>query len=233
MYSLERQEKVLELLGKMRSISVKELAKILFVSEPTIRRDLTYLEEQGKVQRTHGGVVLKKTSDDEVPLMLREDKNIVAKRKIAEKAAEYISDGDVIFLDASSTAACLVPFLERFNDLIVLTNSPKTSVKLGEKGIKSYCTGGLLLPYSVAFVGSQSERFVKELNADIFFFSSRGYTENGMITDSSESEAAVKKAMFKNSRRKYYLCDSSKKNKSYAFNICGTADVDGIIDENI
>lgn len=231
MYSLERQEEILEILAKKRSISVKELARILYVSEPTVRRDLTMLEEQGKIQRTHGGAVLRMVPDAEIPLMFREDKNNSAKRIIAEKAAEYISDGDVIFLDASSTVACIVPLLEKFNDLIVITNSPKTSVKLGEKGIKNYCTGGLLLSHSVAFVGSQTERFISEINADLFFFSSRGYTENGMITDSSESEAAVKKAMLKNSARAFYLCDSSKKNNKYAFNICKTSDVFAVLDE--
>ena len=232
MYNLERQEQIVEILEKRKSISVTKLAQLLYVSQPTVRRDLGVLEQQGKVQRTHGGVVLRKASDLEIPLMFREDQNNPAKKRIAEKAAKHINDGDVIFLDASSTASHLVPYLEKFNDIIVVTNSPKTSMLLGERNIKNYCTGGLLLMHSVAYVGNEAERFVSGINADVLFFSSRGYTENGIITDSSEQEVAMKKAMLKNAEKSFYLCDNSKKNKKYAFNICGTKDVCEIITED-
>lgn len=231
MYNLERQEQIMQILKKNKSISVAKLAQLLYVSQPTIRRDLSTLEEQGKVQRTHGGVVLRKVSDAEIPLMFREDQNNVSKKIIAEKAAKLINNGDVIFLDASSTVSYLIPYLEKFQDIIVVTNSPKTSIRLGEKNIKNYCTGGQLLMHSIAYVGSEAEKFVANINANLFFFSSRGYTEGGMITDSSEQEVIVKKAMLKNAEKSYYLCDSSKKNKKFAFNICDIRNISGIIDE--
>lgn len=232
MYNLERQEKIIGILEERKSISVTQLAQLLYVSQPTVRRDLNILCQQGKIQRTHGGVVLRKASDAEIPLMFREDQNNAAKKAIAEKAAKLIQDGDVIFLDASSTASYLIPHLKKFRDLIVVTNSPKTSIRLGECNIKSYCTGGLLLMHSVAYVGNETEKFISNINADLFFFSSRGYTENGMITDSSEREATVKRAMLQNAARSYYLCDSSKRNKTYTFNICSVKDLAGIIDES-
>lgn len=232
MYNLERQEQILELLEQQKSISVTKLAKLLYVSQPTVRRDLSVLEQQGKVQRTHGGVVLRRSSDAEIPLMFREDQNHAAKRIIAKKASQLIHDGDVIFLDASSTASYLIPYLEKCKDIIVVTNSPKTSIRLGERKIKNYCTGGLLLMHSFAYVGSEAERFMESINADLFFFSSRGYTENGAITDSSEQEVAMKKAMLRSAQRSYYLCDSSKKGQKFAFNICSVKDIAGIIDES-
>lgn len=230
MYNLERHEQIIKILEKSKSISVTKLAQMLYVSQPTVRRDLSELEEQGKVQRTHGGVVLRKASDAEIPLMFRQEQNNASKKAIAEKAAKLINNGDVIFLDASSTVSYLVSHLEKFQDIIVVTNSPKTSIRLGEKGIKNYCAGGLLLKHSVAYVGSETEKFISNVNADIMFFSSRGYTEDG-ITDSSEQEVAVRKAMLKNSQKAYYLADSSKKGKKYAFNVCAVKDIAGVIDE--
>lgn len=232
MYNLERKQEILKLLEKNRSISVNKLAGLLFVSQPTVRRDLDELEKQGKVLRTHGGVILRNTADSEIPLLLREGQNNVPKQIIAERAAQHVSNGDVIFLDASSTASYLIPHLEKFKDIIVITNSPKSSIKLGEANVKNYCTGGLLLKYSLAYVGNEAERFVSNINADLFFFSSRGYTEDGFITDSSIEEATVKKAMMKNAAASFYLCDSSKKNQKYMYNICATGDVTDIIDES-
>ena len=72
---------------------------------------------------------------------------------------------------------------------------------------------------------------VSNINADKFFFSSRGYCEDVYITDSSIVEAIVKKAMMKNADKVFYLCDSSKRNKKYMYNICQSADVTQIINE--
>lgn len=231
MFTAERHEKIMEILEIERSVSVNRLAETLYVSPPTVRRDLDTLEKQGKVVRTHGGVILRQTAESEIPLMLREEQNNVSKQIIAEKASRLIADGNVIFLDASSTVAYLIPHMKKFSDIIVVTNSPKTSMKLGEARIRSYCTGGLLLNQSMAYVGSEAEKFVASINADLFFFSSRGYTEDGAITDSSAEEAVLKKAMMQNAERTFYLCDSSKRGRKYMYNICRTTDVDGVIDE--
>lgn len=232
MYNIERQKEIVKILKEKGSISVNKLSKILFASAPTIRRDLSLLEEQGKVLRTHGGVVLREMPEKEIPLMLREDENNDSKKEIAKKASLYIKNGDVIFLDASSTVSYLIPHLKNFSDIIVVTNSPKTSLRLGEIGIKNYCTGGLLLNHSIAYVGNEAQNFIFSINADVFFFSSRGYCENGYITDSSVEEAVIKKAMIKNSEKSYYLCDNSKKNKKYIYNICKTEEIEKIITEN-
>lgn len=231
MYNIERQNEIINILVEKKSISVNKLAKMLYVSAPTVRRDLSELEQQGKVLRTHGGVILRMTAESEIPLMFREDQNSIAKQIIANKASKIVQNGNVIFLDASSTAAHIIPFLKKFSDIVVITNSPKTSMKLGENNIKNYCTGGLLLMHSVAFVGSETEKFISSINADLLFFSSRGYMSGGFITDSSVEEAAIKKAMIRNSEKSFYLCDSSKKNKKYLYNICSTEDVTGIINE--
>lgn len=231
MYNIERHEAIMRLLSEQKSISVDKLAEVLYVSQPTVRRDLTILQEEGKVVRTHGGVVLAKSSDAQVPLILRESQNNSSKKAIAVKAVKFIKNGNVIFLDASSTVSYIVPYLCEFKDIIVITNSPKTSMKLGELRIKNYCTGGLLLDKSVAYVGSEAENFIRNFNADILFFSGRGLSENGIITDSSAEESNIRKVMINHSKRKYFLCDGSKIGKTYMYNICASDIVDEVISE--
>lgn len=231
MYDVERQKRILDILAKNKSISVSRLSALLYVSQPTVRRDLAALEREGFIARTHGGAVLRDTSEKEIPLVFRAEQNDHSKRVIAARAAKHVKDGSVIFLDASSTVFYLAPELEKFSDLVVITNSPKTSMRLAEHGIRNYCTGGLMLVHSVAYVGSEAERFVSGINADLFFFSSRGYTQGGMITDSSAEEASLRRAMLKNAAKSIYLADSTKRDQKYMYNICSTQEVDSVIDE--
>lgn len=231
MFYMERQNEILQWLQQRKSMTVRELAKLLFTSESTVRRDLNELERSGKVRRTFGGVVLEETLNREVPLLLRRSQNHEAKQEIAKRAAALVANDQVIFLDASSTVAHLVPHLGKFSNLTVITNSPNTALELGNLGIRTYCTGGLLLDASQAFVGAEAEDFVRRFNADLMFFSSRGVDEAGNITDSSAEESHLRRVMMANARKKYYLYDLSKAGKKYMYTLCTAKEVDGSICE--
>lgn len=229
MFYNERYEAIVDILREKSTVSVHFLAKELFVSEPTIRRDLKKMEESGIIKRTFGGAVLSEYLNKEVPLSMRERENMTAKDYIAREAVKHICDGQVVFLDASSTASRIVKYISAFSNLTVITNSPKTSLKLAELKIKSFCTGGLMLENSIAYVGSYAENFVKNFNADIFFFSSRGITQNGLITDSSVEESDLRKAMMSNSKKNIFLCTSDKIGKQYFYNLTNASETDGVI----
>lgn len=230
MFDLERRKQILSILEQKKSATVHTLAQMLYVSESTVRRDLTALEKSGEIRRTFGGAVLEETLTKEVPLFYRENQNNDTKKKIASRAKDFITNGSVIFLDASTTVAHLVPFLTKFSNLTIITNSPQTSIALGKMGIKNFCTGGILLEHSIAYVGSHAESFINQINADIMFFSSRGYSpEEGVITDSSVEESTLRAAMLKRSAKKIYMCDSSKFGKKYIYRLCTAEDVDEII----
>ncbi len=231
MYNLERQEEIIRILEERKSVSVHSLAERLYSSESTIRRDLCALERSGRVRRTFGGAVLEESNTKEVPLFLRLSRNGEAKKHIAEKAARLIENGKVIFLDASTTVAYLVPHLKQFKNLTVITNSPNTSLELGRSGITSYCTGGRLLESSEAYVGGEAEDFIRRFNADIMFFSSRGISVEGYITDSSVEESQIRRVMMAHTEKKYYLYDESKLGGKYLCNICSASEVDLIIGE--
>ena len=95
--------------------------------------------------------------------------------------------------------------------------------------IRSFCTGGLLLENSIAYVGSLAERFVSNFNADIFFFSCRGISINGVLSDSSIDESEIRKAMMLNAKKKIFLCTSDKVGKEYIYKLTDAKNVDFII----
>lgn len=200
MFYNKRYDAIVQILKENNSATVHLLSKKLFVSEPTIRRDLKKMEFQGIIKRTFGGAVLSEFLNKEILLSMREHENTNAKDYIAKKAVNFIHDGQVIFLDASSTVSGIVKYLSAFPNITVITNSPKTSLRLAELRIKAFCTG-LLLENSIAYVGTYAENFIKNFNADIFFFSSRGISLNGTITDSSIEESDLRRTMLANSKK--------------------------------
>ena len=229
MLEIERYDLILAGLREKKTATVHNLAKRLYVSEATIRRDLNELERRGLVKRLHGGVALLDSVDRELPLYVRERQNIDAKRIIAGKAAHYLHDGQVIFMDASSTVMALIRYFEPYKNLTIITNGLKTAQELSALSHKVYCTGGLMLHNSSAYVGDYAADFVRNFNADIFFFSSRGVSEDGRITDASAEETHVRRIMFEQSRVRVFLCDRSKQNHMYCYNLCTIAQVDGYI----
>ena len=99
----ERRKEILELLDEKGYVSVKDLSQRLYVSLPTIRRDLTLLEREGYVLRTHGGASLSISDSFVEPFALRKKTNLEAKKYIGKIAASLIHNNDTLFITSSST----------------------------------------------------------------------------------------------------------------------------------
>lgn len=225
----ERLNHILEYLRQNQTATVHGLSKRLYASEATVRRDLNELARRGMVKRLHGGAVLLGSAIRELPLYVRQQQNAAAKQEIAAQAAKHLKDGQVIFLDASSTVMYLVKYLENFENLTVITNGIQTAQELQSLSHRIYCTGGMMLHQSSAYVGQHAENFIRQFNADLFFFSSQGLSEDGRITDDSEEETHVRKVMLEQSRKKVFLCDHSKVGPVYCHNLCRLEQVDDYI----
>lgn len=229
----ERQEIILELFRQKPKITVAEIAKLLYVSEPTVRRDLTEMDSKGLIHKVYGGAILPDEADLSIPFVFRENEKSSAKTAIGRQAAELVSDGAVVLLDGSTSAFHLIPFLSTKKDLIVVTSGAKTALVLAEAGICTYCTGGKMLINSYSYVGAQAERFLADINADIAFFSCRGLSEDGRVSDSSVEEVNLRRTMIEHSKRSYLLCDSGKFGRSYFYNQCLVSDLDGVISDRV
>lgn len=231
--SIDREKQILEILLKEKRVSVKQLSGILFISEPSVRRDLQSLEKQNLIKRVHGGALLEETalSKNKIPFLIREYEQSSAKAMMAKRASELICDNDVVFLDASTSCYYLIPFLLSKRNLTIITNGIKILSKLAEYNIKTISTGGTLIHSCYALVGEEAYTTIKSYNADIAFFSCRGVSDDGYVTDISSEENNVRKMMIKQSRKSYLLCASEKKGKRYFHNLCHKDDITGIISE--
>ena len=231
--SKEREKIILETLLKQKKVSVKELSGILYISEPSVRRDLADLERQNLIKRIHGGAVIEETalSNNKIPFLIREYEQSSAKSVIAQKAIELVKDNDVVFLDASTSAFRLIPFLASKRNLTVITNGVKALSGLAEYDINTISTGGRLISSCLALVGEDAYRTIESVNANIAFFSCRGLSDDGYLTDISPEENFIRQKMIKHSDRSYLLCAQDKIGKKYFHNLCHKDALDGVISE--
>lgn len=224
----QRHTEILEILKNDRFASVRYLGDKVHASQPTIRRDLDFLERQGYVRRSHGGVVL---ADGRINTPVPFRKGTMAKEKtnICKLAATLVSSGQTIFIDASTTAFHLSEFLRRDDDVTVVTNGVTLCRTLSENKIRTFATGGRLVRESEAFVGRIAEDAAKNFFADIMFFSSSSLDSSGIISDYSEEETALRKVMKEFSRTTVFLCDSGKFSTRSAFRVFSLCEIDYIV----
>lgn len=233
MYKTQRHQEIINLLKNNGYMTVEELCSTLYVSAPTIRRDLTELERKQFISRSHGGAMIKTEHNAEVPIDFRFSYHTKAKSVIARAAATLINDGDVVFIDASTTAQHILEFIKEKNDLTVITNSIQAALYLRGSGITVYSIGGKMLDNSLAYGGNIAEEILERFNIDILFFSAYGILTNGKIQDYSEAETSLRIKALKNAKTSVFLCDKSKLGKKSLFNVADITEVDYLVTDAI
>ena len=206
----ERHQKIGEIINNKGSIRVSELSTLFGVTEETIRRDLEKLENEGILQRSHGGAVSVRENQTEVPYFEREITNVEEKKAIAHEALNYIQPSDRIILDASTTAWYMAKILPDI-PLTVLTNSIKVSMELANKEkIEVISTGGILQSRSLSFVGPLTEQSLSFYHVNKAFISCKGIHLDHGISDTHEMQALLKRKMIDISDQVYVMVDYSK-----------------------
>jgi DeoR/GlpR family transcriptional regulator of sugar metabolism len=225
----ERQNTILNFLMQQHFSTIKELSKIVWTSESSIRRDIKILESKGFIKQFYGGVILSGYENSVVPVALRNNHNSSVKDELAKQAAMHLFDGATVFMDGSSTVRRIIKYIYGFRRIKIITNNHLIFNETISPEIQLYCTGGRFVPENNIFVGSVAENFLKGITADLMFFSSQAISKTGEISDASEEETSLRKIMLSRAKKKIFLCDSSKIGLSYTFTVCNKDEVDEII----
>lgn len=209
MYPKERLDSIMAILKKNGYVTVKFLTDELHYSTATINRDLNILANKKLIRRSYGGVELieKKGS----PMAFRYHKMRAVKNKLAKKAAEFIKDGETIFIDSSTTTQCIGPYLTTKKDITVITNNIALVSYLSEYGINVICLGGRIVDPPAALCSTQTVENASNYIADKFFFSTGGITDDGKIL-SGGLMFLLQTTMARNSKSVFYLVDHDKIN---------------------
>lgn len=212
MTTFQRRQRILDLLQEQPGIRVPELAKLLAVSEGTIRNDLRALEQAGELTRVRGGAVRQdRRSFISREFAARAKNNATAKQRIARWAADMVEDGDSVLLDSSSSVFHIAPFLLDRSHLTVVTNGIEVAYALAENPTHTIILiGGVLRADRALTVGYLGEKILENLHIKTAFVSCSGFSVETGLTQVDIQEAQLKSRMIDSAERVVALIDSTK-----------------------
>jgi DeoR/GlpR family transcriptional regulator of sugar metabolism len=208
----ERLDQILDLLHQQGRVSVATLSERFDVSAVTIRNDLSTLDAQGRLVRTHGGAVLRANNTAELPAFaLRKDLRSAEKERIGRAAAALVRDGEAIALDASTTAWHVARHLKARRELTVVTNGLYVALEfLDSPSVTVVMPGGSLRAESASLVGAEGACILDRYHLQKGFFGAGGFTLEEGLTDTSQYEVELKRRMVARSREVIAIVDSTK-----------------------
>ncbi|MBL8132010.1 MAG: substrate-binding domain-containing protein [Anaerolineae bacterium] len=212
MTTYERQQEILRLLQEYGTLSVVQIADHFTVSEGTVRNDLNYLEDQQQLVRIRGGATLPNgASGSAAVFQNRLQKNADAKKKISRWASELVTDGDVLLLDASTTAYHMATFLQDRHNITVVTNQIEAGRLLAvDPSKRVILLGGQMRADGMAVTGVIGQEVLRNLHLDTAFISCVGFSLETGLMESDIDEALLKMQVLQSASRVVALVDSSK-----------------------
>lgn len=223
----ERQSAMLEWIQAEHRASVKALAKHFYVSEMTVRRDLSELEKQGCLTRYNGGAVYNE-KNVQLPLELRKYTHMKEKKELSARCKKYLFDGMTVYIDSSSTCLFIVPLLAEYRGVTIVTNSVSCLIAASQYHIPCLMAGGSYFERDMCTVGEETNAFFERLNPDLAFCSAQGISADGLITDSNEAQVTARRAILPHCKRRVFLFDATKQGQTYLFSICRREEADEI-----
>ena len=221
------EEQLMQLLSADDATPIGRIAEQLYVSESTARRYVAALAKKGWVIRTHGGCLLcHGAADRNTPMYIRFSSEQDCKRKMAELAATLIPPAATVFLDSSSTAFHLAPYLGKERGTVAITSGLKTAISLIEHNVRTICLGGEIRADNLSASSTAAVQSVADFNADVFFFSCDALSDEGRMTDDSYEECLLRRAFMKHAEKKVLMVDPSKRGKRCPYTLGDLRDVD-------
>ena len=220
----ERQNAILQALKENKSANVAELARKLYVSEATIRRDLAQMESMGLIERTHGGALLPENSE-EISIFFRMEKNAREKEKAATKALPHIPYFKSVFIDSSSTALALAERMD-LNHKTVVTNNLQTAIQLSKKpNLNLILLGGNVHFNTNSATGSWTARQLADFSFDLMISSCAAVIGDSVFERSLEQKE-IKRVAFEHCRKRILLIDHTKFSAHGTYRLSALKDYD-------
>lgn len=227
----ERRVMIVDEVNSRTSIHVADICEHFGISEVTARSDLDKLERAGKLRRTHGGAVsITRTITISYPDQ-RMNLNVEAKRKVAQCAAELVSNGDSLFVDSGTTTLEFVRLLGSKHDITIVTNdlSIATFADSNLPHADVVLLGGALRKNHRYITGPIANDILGRLYVDKAFMGTDSFDPQQGFATEYTGNAEIKRGMLAHSNRHIVLMDITKLRQPSFISFAGISDFDVIV----
>lgn len=229
----ERHSEIMDNLLKQGSIQVTELANNLQVSSVTIRKDLTNLEKEGKLYRSHGRAILINPFTNNRTVTEKEKLNMDEKQLIGIEAAKLITPNDSIVLASGTTIHALARNIHPESRLTVVTASLQAAEVLAPlDNVELIQLGGMVRHTSLSVVGKYAEMILSGFSFSKLYLGVDGIDLEFGISTTDMREAEINRTMMQTAQKTIVLADSTKFGRRGFAKICNIEDIDMIITDN-
>ena len=229
MLGIERRQAIMDKLKQEHRVYVSELSKIFNVTEETIRRDLDKLESDDLIRRNYGGAVLNDYISEDLSFLRRSAINSKEKDIIAQKAMNFIKDGNTIMMDSSTTGLALLNRLKVRKNITIITNSIRLAYDFTNSQFKIISTGGTLRAKSFALTGDITCNTLKNYYVDFAILSCKGIDIDKGVMESNEEESVLKQIMIAQANKVILLVDHSKFDKISFTKTCDFSNISMLV----
>ncbi len=233
--AVERQRIIAEILKREGAVRTVELCELLRVSAVTIRTDLRDLESAGVCSIIWGGAVSKTpATEEEAFLDQRSTLHRDRKGRIGQRAAQLITSGQTIIVDAGTTTVEIVKHLPQSLDYLrVITPALNVAAAASSYAyVELIMPGGILRPITRSLIGPQTLQSLRMFNADWTFLACGGFDLAHGVTASNTLEAEIKRTMVEQGARVVLVADSSKYGIVRSLNVAPLTDIDVLISDD-
>ncbi|CAM7270292.1 DeoR/GlpR family DNA-binding transcription regulator [Citrobacter sp. Cs237] len=227
----QRKKLILDLLAAEGQVLSKSLSSRFAVSEDTIRRDLRELAAEGRLQRVHGGAL--PASSAAGTFVERKTLKTDAKKRLAQKGATLISNGQVVIVDGGTTTTELIACLPDDLNITVVTHSPGIALGLvNHPLIEIILIGGRVYKHSIVTVGAAAVEGIRNIQADLFFMGATGIHPEVGLTTGDYEEACIKRAFSARAAETIVLASPEKINTASPFAIGDVSLINTVVVED-
>lgn len=229
----ERHQLIIDTLMRHESIPVSSLSMLLDVSAVTIRKDLTELESENKLYRSHGKAVLINPYINNRSISEKEKLQRTEKELIGREAAKLITRDDSIIIASGTTVLAFARCIQPVHRLTVISASLSVSQLLGQnESIDLVQLGGTIRPSSLSVVGKFAETPLCEFSCSKLFIGVDGIDPDFGITTTDIREAELNRVMMRTAQKTIVLADSSKFRRRGFSKIANLSDIDTVITDS-
>lgn len=214
----ERQQLILETIQHDKKVTVADLSQRFSASEVTIRRDLQELAATGQLMRTHRGALAARPAPPEPPVVRRMQLERNIKERIGRIAADFVKDGDSIFIGSGSTTFFMAASLAGKKNVTVTTNAINIAHELSpfDEEMTIVVVGGILRKAELSLLGHIAELSLPEIRYDKVFMGMQAVSIIDGLTTDHLPEVTTTRRIIENGRELIVLADYTKLGKTAA-----------------